>query len=161
MGDFSHLNRTGDAAIVDVSAKQASMRIATVEGRVSFSKTCAEKLTPEIAEEIRRTARFAGFQAAKQTGTLIPLCHQIPLTRVDINIEYYSDKLGFEVTVTTQATNVTGVEMEALCAASIAGATIYDMIKAVDPAAIVGPFQLVEKIGGKHGRWTRFETSGP
>lgn len=153
MGDFSHLSRTGDAALVDVSAKQPTRRIATVEGRVTVSKTCAAKLSESAADEIRRTARLAGIQAAKQTASLIPLCHQVPLTRVDVDIGFLPDERCFVLRVTSEATAVTGVEMEALCAASIAGATIYDMIKAVDPAAIVGPFHLVEKLGGKNGPW--------
>jgi cyclic pyranopterin phosphate synthase len=153
MGDFSHLSRTGDAALVDVSAKQPTRRIATVEGRVTVSQACAAKLGQGAADEIRRTARLAGIQAAKQTSTLIPLCHQVPLTRVDVDIGFLSDERSFILRVTSEATAVTGVEMEALCAASIAGATIYDMIKAVDPAAVVGPFRLVEKLGGKNGPW--------
>jgi cyclic pyranopterin phosphate synthase len=157
MGDFSHLNRTGDAALVDVSAKEATRRIATVEGKVTVSAACAAKLEDAAVAEIRSTARLAGLQAAKQTFQLIPLCHQIPLTRVDVDVGFQPAARTFAIRVTSEATAQTGVEMEALCAAQITGATIYDMIKAVDPSATVGPFHLAEKRGGKAGHWTRTE----
>lgn len=155
MGDFSHLSATGEAAMVNVSGKQATARSATVQGLVQTSAACAEKLRGDTIHEIARTARFAGIQAAKQTSWLIPLCHQIPLAGVDIAIEFDAGERLFRITVTTRTVATTGVEMEAFCAASVAGATIYDMIKAVDPAASVGPFCLLEKQGGKDGSWLR------
>ena len=155
MGDFSHLDKTGMAAMVDVSGKQQTLRSALVRGRVQISKHCADKLSEPTVTEIVRTARLAGIQASKQTATLVPLCHQVALSSIDVAITFDQGEQVFvlEARSKTQAA-VTGVEMEALCAATIAGVTIYDMVKAVDPGATVGPFALVEKHGGKTGVWT-------
>jgi cyclic pyranopterin phosphate synthase len=155
LGDFSHLSQTGEAAMVDISAKAASARVAVVTGSVQVSASCAKVLKNNEVMEICRTARIAGIQAAKQTSSLIPLCHQVALAGVSINIEFNQAEGQFGVRVEAKTTSTTGVEMEALCGASIAGATIYDMIKAVDPAATIGPFQVVEKRGGKTGLWAR------
>ena len=157
MADFNHLSETGEASMVDVSGKAATIRIATVSGTVRVSQLCAEKLNAEVVKEICSTARIAGISAAKQTAHLIPMCHPIPLSKVTVGIEL--DHATFNISVTTKTTANTGVEMEALCAAAVTGATIYDMIKAVDPAAVVGPFLLQEKHGGKNGLWTRNQTN--
>jgi len=157
MADFSHLNETGKAAMVDVSGKPETARVAIVTGKVLVSDLCAEKLTADAIREICSTARIAGVSAAKQTANLIPMCHPIPLTTVAIDISYR--QALFEIVVTTKTMANTGVEMEALCAAAISGATIYDMIKAVDPAAVVGPFLLKEKHGGKNNLWTRTQAT--
>lgn len=154
MGDFSHLNKTGQSAMVDVSGKTPTMRSATVRGLVRVSPNCAAKVTPDVALEIARAARIAGVMAAKKTSDLIPLCHQVPLSGVDLTIEFDAGERVFAIAAETRTESVTGVEMEAFCAASVAGVTVYDMIKAVDPAATVGPFSLTEKLGGKSGRWT-------
>jgi len=154
LGDFSHLGSKGEAAMVDITGKASSARRAVVKGRVSVSALCVEKLTPAAAHEITRTARLAGIQAAKQTAQLVPLCHPIPLAKVDVAIEYVAPERQFLVAVTTATDAATGVEMEALCAATVAGVTLYGMIKAVDPGAEVGPFRLMEKSGGKLGTWT-------
>ena len=153
MGDFSHLNETGEAAMVDVTDKAATSRTAVVSGAVTVSPMCASMLTTDSIREICATARIAGISAAKETARLIPMCHPLPLTKVEVAILWHDG--AFDLVVTTKTNANTGVEMEALCAASIAGATIYDMIKAVDPAAVVGPFILKEKHGGKSGIWTR------
>ena len=154
MGDFSHLSKTGEAAMVDVSAKTATARTATVRGHVRVSSDCVARLTDAAAQEIARTARLAAIQAAKQTALLVPLCHPLPLHGIDLVIGLDRGEQAFTVEATTRTVGVTGVEMEALTAATLAGVTIYDMIKAVDPAATVGPFHLAEKTGGKTGRWT-------
>jgi cyclic pyranopterin phosphate synthase len=153
MGDFSHLSATGEAAMVSIAGKEASARTAVVVGTVRVSAACAEALAPDAAREIARTARLAGILAAKQTHLLIPLCHQVPLAYVDIKIAFAAPSRTFDLEVTTHSDAATGVEMEGFCAAAVAGATIYDMIKAIDPAAVVGPFRLVEKRGGKRGLW--------
>ena len=158
MGDFSHLNETGDAAFVDVSGKAATLRLAKVQGYVRVSQTCALKLTPEVLAEIRSVARISGIYAAKETSRLIPLCHPIPLADVDLKVEFDPEKLAFTILSVTKSLAVTGVEMEAFCAATIAAATIYDMIKAIDPGAELGPFRLLEKIGGKKGMWRTDDT---
>lgn len=155
MGDFSHLNKTGESAMVDVSGKDKTARSATVRGLVHVSAGCATKLSLEMTQEITRTARLAGIMAAKKTSDLVPLCHQVPLAGVDLTIDFNSGEQVFAITATTTTDAVTGVEMEAFCAATVAGITVYDMIKAVDPGATVGPFSLTEKLGGKTGRWTR------
>ena len=148
MADFSHLNEAGEAAMVDVSGKAASVRTAVVAGTVKISDLCSSKLNADALREICSTARIAGVTAAKQTSILIPMCHQIPLSQASIEIVF--QKGVFDIIVTTKTESNTGVEMEAICAASIAGATIYDMVKAVDPAAVIGPFMLIEKHGGKN-----------
>jgi cyclic pyranopterin phosphate synthase len=155
MGDFSHLSASGEAAMVDISGKGASVRTALVRGTVRVSEACAQKLTGDAVLEIIRTARVAGIQAAKQTHMLVPLCHQIALAGVDVMIEFAREDQTFALSARAKTMSATGVEMEALVAAQIAGTTIYDMIKAVDPAAVVGPFALYEKDGGKNGAWRR------
>jgi len=155
MGDFSHLTKTGEAAMVDVSAKQPTARAAMVRGGVRVSDECAAKLTPAAVTEIARTARLAGIQGAKHTALLVPLCHPLPLTHADVSIRFDRNERLFMIETQTATTGVTGVEMEALTAATVAGVTIYDMIKAVDPAATVGPFTLAAKTGGKAGDWVR------
>jgi len=155
MGDFSHLSKTGEAAMVDVSAKTPTARAAVVRGLVRVSADCAARLTEPAALEIARTARLAGIQASKQTAQLVPLCHPLPLTGLDLAVALDRDERSFTIEARAHTVGVTGVEMEALCAATLAGVTIYDMIKAVDPAATVGPFLLAEKTGGKTGSWYR------
>lgn len=155
MGNFSHLSANGEAAMVRLGAKPASARRAVVRGMVEISAECVTALNDDAVREIVRTARIAGIQGAKQTATLIPLCHPIALTGVDLEIALDRNERRFTLHAVTETESATGVEMEALCAASIAALTIYDMIKAVDPAATIGSLQLREKHGGKHGTWTR------
>lgn len=141
--------------MVDISGKGASVRTALVRGAVCVSADCAARLSADAVQEIIRTARIAGIQAAKQTHLLVPLCHQIQLAGVDVAIEFGRADGRFSLATRAKTQAATGVEMEAFVAAQIAGTTIYDMIKAVDPAATVGPFTLHEKDGGKHGAWRR------
>lgn len=141
--------------MVDLGSKAATSRRAIVQGEVRVSSTCTEQLDHEAAREVIRTARLAGIQGAKQTAHLIPLCHPIALTAVDLDITFDRATSTFRVRALTATEAPTGVEMEGLCAASVAGLTIYDMVKAVDPEAVVGPFRLIEKHGGKAGSWTR------
>ncbi len=155
MGDFSHLSATGEAAMVDVSGKGASLRTALVRGLVTVSADCARKLTADSIQEISRVARIAGIQAAKQTHLLVPLCHQIALAGVDVVVHFDASEGTFSIAARAKTNAQTGVEMEALCATQIAATVIYDMIKAVDPGATLGPFQLHEKDGGKAGAWRR------
>ena len=155
MGDFSHLNEFGEAVMVDVSPKPASLRRAVVKSRVAVSSECAERLTDQVVVTISETARVAAIQAAKQTAFLIPLCHQIALTKVSVAIFWDRDEGVFLLEVESKALATTGVEMEAIVAAHMGAATIYDMIKAIDPEAIIGPTLLCAKSGGKLGDWTR------
>jgi cyclic pyranopterin phosphate synthase len=133
--------------MVDVSAKAITKRQATVTSAVHVSKVCADQLTAAVAREICTTARIAGINAAKKTWELIPLCHQINLTKVDVDI-VLADRI-FVINAVSVALGVTGVEMEAMTAAQVAALTIYDMIKASDPMATLGPTLLLEKTGGK------------
>jgi cyclic pyranopterin phosphate synthase len=140
--------------MVDVSAKVATARTATAVGTV---RTTAEVIALIATGGLPKgdalaTARIAGILAAKRTGDLIPLCHQLALTGVDIDFEIGSSAI--ELTATARTTDRTGVEMEALTAVSVAALTVYDMIKAVDPAAHLDDIHVVGKQGGKTGVWT-------
>jgi len=151
---LSHLDDHGAARMVDVSDKAATARTATAVGTV---RTTAEVIALIATGGLPKgdalaTARIAGILAAKRTGDLIPLCHQLALTGVDIDFEIGSSAI--ELTVTVRTTDRTGVEMEALTAVSVAALTIYDMIKAVDPAAHLDDIHVVAKQGGKTGVWT-------
>lgn len=153
MADFSHLDETGLGSMVDVTRKEETTRTALVSGEVRVSMDCTQRVTDLVAEEIMRTARIAALNGAKQTSNLIPYCHQINLSKINVEISFDTKLQKFLITTETKTRAATGVEMEALTAASIAGLTIYDMIKAVDPGAVVGPFKLSEKTGGKSGPW--------
>lgn len=151
---LSHLDDHGAARMVDVSAKVATARSATAVGRVrTTSEVIALIASGGLPKgDAMATARIAGILAAKRTGDLIPLCHQLALTGVDIDFEIGSSAI--ELTATVRTTDRTGVEMEALTAVSVAALTVYDMIKAVDPAAHLDDIHVVAKQGGKTGVWT-------
>lgn len=153
MGDFSHLTENGEAKLVDVTAKTTTKRTATVCGRVTVGPIVVERLDEKALSEIISVARIAGISAAKKTWELVPLCHQIPLGAIDTNIRLNRDALAFEYEITCKTESQTGVEMEAMTAAAMVGVTIYDMIKAVNPEAQIGPFALIRKDGGKSGQW--------
>jgi cyclic pyranopterin phosphate synthase len=141
--------------MVDVTNKMQTQRVARAEALVEMSPATVKllrdnKLPKGNALEV---ARIAGIQAAKQTSGLIPLCHPLPLTHVDVSIEIIRTGARIESTATTKAE--TGVEMEALMAASLAALTLYDMCKAVEKGISIGPIRLLEKSGGKSGHWVR------
>ena len=143
--------------MVDVTNKIQTQRVARAEAMVEMSPSTVKllqgnKLPKGNALEV---ARIAGIQAAKQTSALIPLCHPLPLTHVDVAIEIIRTGARIETTATTKAE--TGVEMEALMAASLAALTLYDMCKAVEKGISIGPIRLLEKSGGKSGHWLRVE----
>ncbi|PXX06903.1 cyclic pyranopterin monophosphate synthase MoaC [Mycolicibacterium moriokaense] len=152
---LSHLDESGAAHMVDVTAKDATRRTAVAAGTLHT--------TPEVVALIASgglpkgdalaTARVAGILAAKRTSDLIPLCHQLALTGVDVDFEAGDEDIG--ITVSVRSTDRTGVEMEALTAVSVAALTLYDMIKAVDPAARIDDIRVLRKEGGKTGPWTR------
>jgi len=154
MPELTHLNKSGEAEMVDVSAKQDSVRIAIAESLVI--------LTPDILQLLRdgdipkgdvlATARIAGIQAAKKCSDLIPLCHPLPLTKVSVDLQLEPDQVRIQATCKT--TGKTGVEMEALTAASIAALTIYDMCKALDKGIEIKSTRLLKKSGGKSGDWS-------
>lgn len=158
MADFTHLDSTGQGQMVDVAGKLATARRALVSGQVRVSNQCRQKLSNAMVDEINRTARIAALNGGKQTALLIPYCHQVPLNLLEATIDFDFEEGIFHLSIEASAHASTGVEMEALVAATTAGACIYDMIKAVDPAAVVGPFFVAEKSGGKLGLWQNNRT---
>ena len=152
---LTHIDKEGRARMVDVSAKQETHRKARAEAFVEMSASTVALLKKNRLPkgDALETARIAGIQAAKKTSELIPLCHPLPLTHVDVSIEIKRTGARIEATATTKAE--TGVEMEALAAASVAALTLYDMCKAVEKGITIGPIRLLEKIGGKSGHWVR------
>jgi cyclic pyranopterin phosphate synthase len=154
-GALSHLDDHGAAHMVDVSEKVATKRTAVAAGVLrSSAQVLALISTGGLPKgDALATARIAGIQAAKRTSELIPLCHQLALTGVDIDFTVRESEV--EIIATVRSTDRTGVEMEALTAVSVAGLTLYDMIKAVDPAARIDDIRVLRKEGGKTGRWAR------
>jgi cyclic pyranopterin phosphate synthase len=157
--ELTHLRADGSARMVDVSQKAVTARRAVAQAIViTRADVVAMVLAGSLPKgEAIATARIAGIMAAKQTSALIPLCHPLPLTSITIDIEGVEDRLVVIGEVATNA--VTGVEMEALTAASIAALTLYDMIKAVDKTARITDLQVLEKQGGKSGDWVREQSS--
>jgi cyclic pyranopterin monophosphate synthase len=152
---LTHLRADGSAHMVDVSSKDTTARRAVAQAVLTTRpEVVAAVLTGDLPKgEAIGTARIAGIMAAKQTSSLIPLCHPLPLTSITIDITGADDALAVIATVAT--TSQTGVEMEALTAASVAALTLYDMIKAVDRLAVIGDIKVLEKSGGKSGDWIR------
>ena len=142
---LSHLDESGQASMVDVSAKARSLRVAVVEGRIILGrKTLALIRRNQIQKgDVLSVARIAGIQAAKQTQMLVPLCHQVPLSKV--GVEFRIEKDGICIGSTAKTISQTGVEMEALTAVSVAALTIYDMCKAVDKEMRITDLRLVSK----------------
>jgi cyclic pyranopterin phosphate synthase len=152
---LSHLDAAGSARMVDVSGKDATVRSATAEGTITMS---AETLSAIRAGNMKKgdvlgTARIAGIMAAKRTADLIPLCHPLPLSEVQIDIQPDEKLPGLRVTATVKVEGKTGVEMEALAAVSVACLTIYDMAKVAGRGMVIGGIRLLEKTGGRSGHW--------
>ncbi len=143
--------------MVDVSSKAETERLARARGRVSFSAAAYETIRKQGSAkgDVLRVAELAGIMGAKKTSDLIPLCHPLPLTSVTVEASFNDEARSIDVVARAQTTGKTGVEMEALTAASIACLTIYDMTKAVDKSMKIGPIELVEKTGGKSGDFRR------
>ncbi|MFC4002119.1 cyclic pyranopterin monophosphate synthase MoaC [Prauserella oleivorans] len=157
MSELSHVDESGAARMVDVSGKDVTARTAVATGRV---RTTAEVIGLLSANGLPKgdalaTARIAGIMGAKRTSELIPLCHPIALTKADVSFELEAQSVRIEAMARTS--DRTGVEMEALTAVAVAGLTLHDMIKAVDPAATLDEVRLEAKDGGKTGRWRREE----
>jgi cyclic pyranopterin phosphate synthase len=157
MPHLTHLSASGEAHMVDVSAKAMTERLAVAEGRVVMKReTLALCLSGQAKKgDVFATARIAGILAAKKTHEFIPLCHPLLLTNISVDLEGDESLPGVRVTAMAKVAGQTGVEMEALTAASIACLTIYDMLKAVDRGMRIEGIALVEKRGGKSGDWTR------
>jgi cyclic pyranopterin phosphate synthase len=153
---LSHFDSTGKAAMVDVSAKQPTRRTATASAFVELSAEVLAALPINPKGNPLEVARFAGIQAAKRTADLIPMCHPLPLTHVDVQAEVVAG--GVRITATTATVGPTGVEMEALTAAAVAALTVYDMTKALDKSIVIRNVQLEAKSGGKSGDFSREST---
>jgi cyclic pyranopterin phosphate synthase len=152
---LTHLGKSGEARMVDVSAKETTERVAIAEGRVVMSRDTLDLVLKGDAKkgDVLGAARIAGIMGAKRTHDLIPLCHPLPITKVEIVIEPERKKSSLIVTATVKVKGQTGVEMEALTAVSVACLTIYDMVKAVERGMSIENIRLVEKRGGKSGHY--------
>lgn len=162
---LTHINEKGEVRMVDVSAKPDTVRVAIAEGFIAMhEETLALIVEGRAAKgDVLACARVAGVMAAKQTSTLIPMCHPLPITKAHIECTPVSKgqrsdgRVGIHVVATTGVTGKTGIEMEALTAASVACLTIYDMCKAVDRGMEISDVRLLKKEGGKTGLWLREE----
>ncbi len=152
---LSHLTKRGEARMVDVSAKPATERVAIAEGRVIMARKTLALVRKGNAKkgDVLGTARIAGIQAAKRTHELIPLCHPLPIAQVEVDLTPDADLPGILVRARVKVAGKTGVEMEALTAVSVACLTIYDMVKAVERGMRIEGIRLVEKSGGRSGRY--------
>ncbi|MFN8828387.1 MAG: cyclic pyranopterin monophosphate synthase MoaC [Labrys sp. (in: a-proteobacteria)] len=154
-GNLTHLNAAGEANMVDVSDKAATVRIAVAEGCVVMEPATIELMRRGDAKkgDVLGTARLAGIMAAKKTHELIPLCHPLLLSKVAVELSIDETLPGVRVTATAKLTGQTGVEMEALTAVTVACLTVYDMVKAVDRGMRIEGVRLLSKEGGKSGTW--------
>lgn len=157
MTDLTHLDEHGRARMVDVSAKEPTERTAVARGRLRcLPETLAQLLAGTAPKgSVIHAAELAGVMAAKRTAELIPLCHPLPLTKVAVRIEPDDALPGLQVEAEAKTVGVTGVEMEALTAASIACLTLFDMLKAIDRTMVVEGLEVIAKTGGKSGSWHR------
>ncbi|GEO83252.1 MULTISPECIES: cyclic pyranopterin monophosphate synthase MoaC [Alphaproteobacteria] len=159
MTGLTHINASGEAHMVDVGDKAETARSATAEGYVKMAQATLDLIRAGNAKkgDVIATARIAGIMAAKQTASLIPLCHPLMLSKVTVEIEEDPALPGLRISATAKLTGKTGVEMEALTAVSVACLTVYDMAKATDKAMEIGGVRLLEKTGGKSGTFHRPE----
>ncbi len=153
MSQLTHLDDTGAAQMVDVGAKVPTVREATAEGRIRMSSAAVAAIRGGSAKkgDVIAVARIAGIMAAKQTSSLIPLCHPVALSSVAVDFDMQDD--GVFATATARTVGSTGVEMEALTAVSVALLTVYDMAKALDMRMMIDGIRLRAKSGGRHGDW--------
>ncbi|MFC6638437.1 cyclic pyranopterin monophosphate synthase MoaC [Sulfitobacter sp. JBTF-M27] len=152
---LTHFDAKGDAHMVDVSDKDVTSRIAVAENYIKMQRETYDIICEGRAKkgDVLGVARLAGIMGAKRTSDLIPLCHPLPITKVSVDLEPDADLPGIRITATVKTTGQTGVEMEALTAASVAALTVYDMAKAVDKGMEIGGLRVVLKDGGKSGRY--------
>ena len=157
--DFTHFNESGRARMVDVSAKDETARQAVAFGRVLVNtETFALIRSGGMKKgDVLTTAQIGGIMGAKRTSEIIPMCHNVPLSGVDIDFRMNEDDLAVEITATAKCTGQTGVEMEALTAVSVAALTVYDMCKAVQRDIVIDRICLLRKSGGKSGEFIRGE----
>lgn len=157
MSEFTHFNADGNAVMVDVGEKEDTKREALASGVIYMSEECYRKVKEGSMKkgDVLGVARIAGIMGAKKTAELIPLCHILSLTKVEIDFEYLEEEHGIRVLCRTACTGKTGVEMEALTGVNVCLLTIYDMCKAIDRGMEIGEIHLLEKSGGKSGQWIR------
>lgn len=163
MSDFSHLDGSGEARMVDVGDKDVTHREAVARGFVYMSESTLERLIDGEVEkgDVSQVARIAGVMGGKKTSDLVPLCHPLPLEDIDLDFRARPDEQALEIRAVASCHAKTGVEMEALTAVSVAALTVYDMCKSVDSAMHVGDVHLAEKTGGQSGDFTHPDPPGP
>jgi cyclic pyranopterin phosphate synthase len=152
---LSHFDKDGQAHMVDVSEKAVTDRIAVAEGAVRMRPETLDYVLKGTAKkgDVLGIARIAGIMAAKKTADLIPLCHPLPITKVTLDLTPDADLPGVRISATVKTSGQTGVEMEALTAVSVAGLTVYDMLKAVEKSMVIEAIRVTLKDGGKSGRY--------
>ena len=157
MSGLTHVDESGRARMVDVSDKEVTTRTATAHGVLTCKRETLEQVRAGTAPKgsVIQTAELAGVMGAKRTAELIPLCHPLPLTKAEVSIEIDSELPGFRINSVVRTNAVTGVEMEALTAVSVACLTLFDMLKAVDRTMVIGGIEVVTKTGGKSGDWRK------
>jgi cyclic pyranopterin phosphate synthase len=157
VSDLTHVDAAGAARMVDVTGKDVTSRVATATGVMRTTAEVVELLASNGLKkgDALAVARVAGIMGAKRTSDLVPLCHPLPISGV--TVDFSLDGSDVAITATVRTSGQTGVEMEALTAVTVAGLTLHDMIKAVDPAAVLSDVRLERKEGGKSGVWTRPE----
>ena len=153
MGKLSHFDAKGDAAMVDVSAKAVTPRVATARGSITMAPATLRMVIDGAAKkgDVFGVARLAGIMAAKQTAQLIPLCHPLPLSTVEVELTADKARNAVDITATCRVEARTGVEMEAMTAVAVAALTVYDMCKSVDRGMVISDIRLTHKSGGKSG----------
>lgn len=156
MSELTHFDAKGDARMVDVSDKETTRREATAKGRIFMRpETLALIMQDGVKKgDVRQVARLAGIMAAKRTADLIPLCHPLALSSIEVSLDANEADSAIDIAATVRLTGRTGVEMEALTAVSVAALTVYDMCKAVDRGMRIGEIRLTQKSGGKSGAFT-------
>jgi cyclic pyranopterin monophosphate synthase len=158
MSSFTHFNEQGRAKMVDITEKSDTVRTAIAKSSITVNKIIYEQIiNNEVSKgDVLAVSQVAGIMAAKKTSELIPMCHPLALKGVDIRFSWtIQDEYILHITVTVKTKGSTGVEMEALTAASVCALTVYDMCKAVDKGMVIGPTYLAEKTGGKNGDFKR------
>ena len=157
MSDFTHFNKQGEAVMVDVSEKKDTVREATASGRIRMSEECYLKVKYDDLKkgDVLGVARIAGIMGAKKTSELIPLCHILNLSKLEVEFIFNDNTFEIETRCTAKTTGKTGVEMEALTGVNVTLLTIYDMCKAVDKGMEINEVHLLRKSGGKSGVWER------
>ena len=157
MSKLTHIDDSGNARMVEVGDKPITKRVAVAEGWIALNADAMAAVVERTAKkgDVLATAQLAGIQGSKRTSDLIPLCHPLPLSGVDVLLDADAGSGRVRCRATARTHGRTGVEMEALTAVSVALLTVYDMLKAVDRAMVIGPIELVSKSGGRSGAWVR------